>query len=82
MQTRRTVVGRLLKTRGALAFAPGFEIIAEAKNALPLNLAKAAPVEVQPNFTGLGYEMSSVATPDLLSTANQRYIELVRGLSP
>ena len=32
------------------------------------------------DFTGLGYEMSSVARPGLLSPENSRYVELVRGL--
>jgi hypothetical protein len=32
------------------------------------------------DFTGLGYEISSVATPGLLSDRNQRYVRLVRGL--
>lgn len=34
------------------------------------------------NFTGLGYEISSVAVPGLLSPANSGYIRLVRTLSP
>lgn len=32
------------------------------------------------DFTGLGYEISSVAIPGLLSPANHRYIEMVRTL--
>jgi Glycosyl hydrolase family 79 C-terminal beta domain len=32
------------------------------------------------DFTGLGYEISSVATPGLLSAANRVYVELVRRL--
>jgi len=80
MQTRRTVLGKLLKACAALTFARDSKILAEAVPALSVNLAQTAPVEVPSNFTGLGYEMSSVATPDLLSPANQRYVELVRGL--
>jgi hypothetical protein len=45
-----------------------------------LRLAAESPVEIPPDFLGLGYEMSSVATKGLLSTANRRYTELVRGL--
>ena len=37
---------------------------------------------VPANFTGLGYEMSSVATPGLLSVDNHRYVELIKGLGP
>jgi len=80
MLTRRAVAARLLKACGALAMARGLSIGAEAKPTVSLNLAQSAPIEVPPNFTGLGYEMSSVATPDLLSPANHRYVELVRGL--
>ncbi len=82
MLTRRTVAAKLLKTCAALAFTSDFRILAELKPAFSLNLAEGAPVEIPANFTGLGYEMSSVATPDLLSPANQRYVELVRGLGP
>lgn len=34
------------------------------------------------DFVGLGYEISSVATPDLLSDGDRTYVELVRTLSP
>jgi hypothetical protein len=34
------------------------------------------------DFVGLGYEISSVATPNLLSARNRTYVELVRTLSP
>jgi Glycosyl hydrolase family 79 C-terminal beta domain len=34
------------------------------------------------NFLGLGYEISSVAIPDLLNARNRTYVELVRTLSP
>src|SRR5580658_510097 len=80
--TRRELVGNLLKGSAALAVASERRIFAEGVTPFSLKLANAAPVEVAANFTGLGYEMSSVATPDLLSTANHRYVELVRGLGP
>ena len=34
------------------------------------------------DFIGLGYEISSVATPGLLSANNRRYVQLVRTLGP
>lgn len=34
------------------------------------------------DFTGLGYEISSVATPGLLSAKNRTYVQLVRTLGP
>ena len=35
---------------------------------------------ISPDFMGLGYEISSVATPGLLSASNRSYVELVRQL--
>ena len=32
-----------------------------------------------PDYMGLGYEISSVAVPGLLSATNQPYVELVQG---
>ncbi|HEX4032376.1 MAG TPA: glycosyl hydrolase family 79 C-terminal domain-containing protein [Terracidiphilus sp.] len=55
---------------------------ARAAAPLALTLANTKPVEIPADFTGLGYEMSSIATPGLLSTANHRYVELVSGLGP
>jgi guanyl-specific ribonuclease Sa len=76
------LVGNLLKGSTGLAVASARKIFAEGVTPFSLKLANAAPVEIPANFTGLGYEMSSVATPDLLSPANQRYVDLVRGLGP
>ena len=36
---------------------------------------------ISPDFMGLGYEISSVATPGLLSARNRTYVQLVRRLS-
>jgi hypothetical protein len=55
---------------------------ARAAAPLALTLANTRPVEIPADFTGLGYEMSSIAAPGLLSTANRRYVELVSGLGP
>lgn len=55
-------------------------MIARPQSSYSLRLAKSTPIEVPRNFTGLGYEMSSVATPGLLRAGNRRYVELVRGL--
>jgi hypothetical protein len=37
---------------------------------------------VAPDFIGLGYEISSVAVPGLLSAENKNYVEIVRNLGP
>lgn len=80
MLTRRTMVGNLLKSSTGLVLSRGLMSHAETGKPRSLKLAQTAPVEVPANFTGLGYEMSSLATPGLLDAANQRYVHLVRGL--
>jgi hypothetical protein len=80
MLTRRMVVGNALKVSAGLLLAPGAVVFADGSTKLTLKLGKDGPVNIPANFTGLGYEMSSVATPGLLSDANRRYVELVRGL--
>lgn len=78
MVNRRTFLQNLFATSVGLACPPA--IRADKRNALSLRLAKAAPITVPRNFTGLGYEMSSVATPGLLRAENRRYVELIRRL--
>ncbi len=82
MLTRRTLLGNTLKISAALALAPSTVGLAEENPLLTLRLSKAAPIYIPANFTGLGYEMSSVATPGLLSVTNHRYVELIKGLGP
>ena len=43
---------------------------------------ESAGAEIPASFMGLGYEISSVATPGLLSAANGPYVRLLRNLSP
>lgn len=78
MPSRRTVLRNLLGACAGLAFP--LIVRGEANAPLSLRLAKCSPVDVPANFTGLGYEMSSVATPGLLRVENRRYVELIRGL--
>lgn len=54
--------------------------VAEAPLNQSLRLSAESPVEIPADFIGLGYEMSSVATPGLLSPKNVRYLDLTRGL--
>jgi hypothetical protein len=53
---------------------------ADANVPLTVTLRKEDPVTVPADFTGLGYEMSSVAPIGLLSATNQRYVHLIQGL--
>ena len=78
MFSRRDFLDCLWKASAASVY-PGANR-PKIRTPLQLRLAKGEPTEVPKNFPGLGYEMSSVATPGLLSAANQRYVELVRGL--
>ena len=80
MLTRRTLLGNTLKISAGLALIPAVSGFAEENVLLTLKLSKTAPVAIPANFTGLGYEMSSVATPGLLSVTNHRYVELIKGL--
>ncbi len=48
-----------------------------------LQVTPGPPLATVPrDFTGLGYEESSVARPGLLSAADAAYVQLVRGLGP
>ena len=82
MQSRRTFVRSLLQTSVALASQHHLKLYSQQANHSSLKLSKSPAIEVPANFTGLGYEMSSVAEPGLLDPANSRYINLVRGLGP
>lgn len=82
MFTRRAFTSNVLKLSTMMALPSELLRATEAGNARQLQLAGGSPVEVPANFTGLGYEMLSVATPGLLSSANHRYVALIRGLGP
>lgn len=82
MFSRRVMIKNSLSAIAGITIAHNGKGLAQANPAVSLNLAKVAPVEIPSNFTGLGYEMSSVATPDLLSPTNKRYVNLVRALGP
>jgi hypothetical protein len=58
------------------------DVLCAGNAPIKLKLSGGPPVAVPANFTGLGYEMSSVATAGLLSADNHRYVELIKGLGP
>jgi hypothetical protein len=80
MLTRRTLVQKSLKISSGLLF-PAVLGFAEPETYV-LKPGSGEPVALPTNFTGLGYEMSSVAPLGLLSAANHRYVELIKGLGP
>src|SRR6202045_2989743 len=60
--------------------APGLAQPATTK-AIRVNIdARRKQGPIPDDFTGLGYEISSVAIPGLLSDKNRAYVQLVRGL--
>jgi hypothetical protein len=80
--TRRTVLTKSLGAFAGLAIARDWQAFAQSDSPFSLKLADTAPIEIPANFTGLGYEMSSIATPGLLSRTNNRCVNLIRGLGP
>lgn len=77
---------RFLLRSTASAFAAAslprslFALAPEPSASAPRLSAGPALAPLPEDFTGLGYEMSSPARLGLLSTANQAYVNLVRGL--
>lgn len=70
--TRRTVLT-------ALTAAPLLPRAALAANNVSIRIGRRLRA-IPPDYMGLGFETSSVATPGLLSADNHTYVQLVRGL--
>ncbi len=78
MLTRRTLLRSTLALSGAAALN---RVFGEAVPTVEIHLAAGTrAVSVPRNFAGLGYEMSSVALPGLLSSRNTTNVQLVRNL--
>lgn len=74
--SRRT----LLAASAALSLVPG---LARSAGVVSIKLDPNRPIRSIPtDFMGLGYEISSVAVPGLLSADNRPYVQLVRNLGP
>jgi hypothetical protein len=80
MQTRRALLRQTAKLSAGLALDPRLLFGLTAGEPVALTVGSQLPAKLPANFTGLGYEMSSVAPLGLLSPSNQRYVNLVRGL--
>ena len=74
---RRDFLANNVLTAGALAARPGLR---RAGALLRDSSRRPAARMIAPDFMGLGYEISSVARPGLLSPANKVYVQLVRTL--
>jgi hypothetical protein len=77
MLSRRTLLTNSFKVSTGLMLTSTLKRMAAAPAA---ESALVDAVQLPPNFIGLGYEMSSIATPGLLSAANERYVRLVKAL--
>jgi hypothetical protein len=82
MLTRRALLESLFKTSAAMACSANAHRLDGAVPMIKLKRADGSSVRVPENFTGLGYEMSSVAPIGLLNESNHRYVELIKGLGP
>ncbi|MGC2636901.1 MAG: glycosyl hydrolase family 79 C-terminal domain-containing protein [Acidobacteriaceae bacterium] len=81
MLQRRAVLQTFLKSAALFALRPfAGASLPDESQLIALRPGAGAPVEIPDEFIGLGYEMSSVATPALLSAANREYVALVKGL--
>lgn len=81
MLNRRAFLGNATGYCGGLALGCWNGLRAGAKDlSIELKVAAKALTSLPRNFVGLGYEMSSVATPGLLSVKNRRYVNLMEGL--
>lgn len=59
--TRRTFITKSLGAFAGMAIARNWQALAQSDPHLSLKRADTAPIEIPANFTGLGYEMSSIA---------------------
>ena len=80
MLTRRELLESTIKISAGLALAPNSAMFGETAVPAVIRLNDSRPVKIPANFTGLGYEMSSVAPLGLLSPENDRYVALIKGL--
>ena len=80
MQTRRSALRQAVTLSAGFALCPKLFVGQTTEQPFDLAIGSQPRVKVPGNFTGLGYEMSSVASMGLLSVDNERYVNLVRGL--
>lgn len=80
MLNRRTLLGNSLKASVSLLLSPAVYSLGETSGVVALRTNPAKPTRLPLDFTGLGYEMSSVAAIGLLSAGNDRYVQLIKQL--
>jgi hypothetical protein len=77
---RRALIFDGIKLSAGTVLSQTISALAQSAGPIEIKLAAGSPVTLPENFIGLGYEMSSVARPKLLSTGNREYVSLVKGL--
>ncbi len=83
MPTRRTVLRSLAAFSAGAALERAVRAAEGSEAAIVLRIRPGKPLAtIAGNFIGLGYEMSSVARPGLLSAENTPYVRLLRNLGP
>ncbi len=81
MLTRRALMHRALLLTAGLPFARSLRSLGQGDISTSIRILPGQPLASVPdNFTGLGYEMSSAAQPELLSAQNTDYVRLVSNL--
>lgn len=80
MISRRAFARSMMATTAAATAGQAMRGWGQGSPAWRPRPAAGAAMALAANFTGLGYEMLSVARPGLLSAANRRYVTLTRGL--
>ena len=83
MENRRRFLQSVAATAATSLAVPRW-LLAQTAAGSPAALRRtsAPAVPLPANFTGLGYEMSSVARGDLLAPSNEAYLRLVKNLGP
>ena len=80
IMNRRYFLSSSTKAAAGVALAPVGRAFAQSANVRIRISTQHIGRAIPPDFTGLGYEISSVAKPGLLSARNKPYIQLVRNL--
>jgi len=80
---RRAFLSNSILTAGTLASLSAFEAPPQndAEQTAHLTIRTDPFGRIVPDFIGLGYEISSVARPGLMNSANRVYVQLLRTLS-
>jgi hypothetical protein len=80
MVSRRLFLGNSLKLSAGLALSTAARSYSLTDTPVTFTMGSSPALHIPANFTGLGYEMSSVAPIGLLSAGNSRYVQLIGGL--